>query len=231
MVGVSMDALIARFSGPALALARRIVVDHRLAEEVVQEVFLAAWRRPQGFDPRRGSLSAWLLAMVHHKAVDVVRHEQAARRRMPRDRLGSVVGRGELAADAADQACDRVADSRVRAALLTLPLAQRESLVLAYWGGYTQRQIAALTCTPLGTVKTRMRVGMQRLSRLLADLAAAPVVPRVPAEPGASVPARPTRHAPGALSAPLLDIVTVATETPGDVPAPAVAGTAQRVAV
>lgn len=146
-----------RFAAPALALASRIVLDDRLAEDVVQEVFVAVWRRPGAFDARRGSLSAWawLMAMVHHKAVDAVRREQSARRRASLDDLLSASRRGGFAADPAEWACERAADSLVRTALLTLPLTQREALVLAYWGGCTQRQIATLTGTPIGTVKFR----------------------------------------------------------------------------
>ena len=161
--GPSLDELVARFRRPALALARRIVGDDGLAEDVLQEVFLACWRAA-AFDPARGHLSSWVLAMVHHKAVDVVRKEESQRTRLLRavaehDRQPLV--------DAAELACDRAAGGAVLDALRRLPSAQREALVLAYWGGWTQREIAGLTGAPLGTVKTRMLAGMRRLRQEL----------------------------------------------------------------
>jgi RNA polymerase sigma factor (sigma-70 family) len=169
LAGGSIDAVVERFGRPALALARRIVVDDGLAEDVVQEVLTAVWRHPAAFDPTRGSFSAWLMAVVHHKAVDVVRREQAAGRRLAPAHHEHADDREEMAPDAAEQVCDRDAGARVRTALAALPPTQREPLVLAYWGGYTQREIAARTGAPIGTVKSRMFIGMQRLHHQLGD--------------------------------------------------------------
>lgn len=177
----SLDQLVARFERPALRLARRILRDDGLAEDVVQEVFLAVWRRPGAFDPERAPVASWLMAMVHHKAVDVVRRE-SVRPRLPTgtDEQRADVRRHD--ADEADEGCDRELRARVRAALATLPVAQREVLVLTYFGGYTQTQIAARTRTPLGTVKTRLAAGMRRLREQLGPsghvaTAPAPVLP------------------------------------------------------
>jgi RNA polymerase sigma-70 factor (ECF subfamily) len=159
----AVEELYDRFRRPAFALARRILADDALAEDVLQEVFLSVWRDPAAFDRERGSFAAWLMAAVHHRAVDAVRREESQRRR--RTRAGDEL---TLAAPTADrdveeEAWRRILSERVRAALGMLPEAQREALVLAYYGGYTQREVAALTGAPLGTVKTRMLAGMRRL--------------------------------------------------------------------
>jgi len=166
----AIDGLYERFRKPAFVLARRILADDALAEDVLQDVFLGIWRDPAAFDGSRGSVSSWLLAMVHHKAVDAVRREESQRRRA--GRAGEEL---ELAAptahrDVEEEAWTRVVAERVRLALGLLPAPQREALTLAYYGGYTQREVAALTGAPLGTVKTRMLAGMRRLKDELGGL-------------------------------------------------------------
>jgi RNA polymerase sigma factor (sigma-70 family) len=163
----AVDELYERFRRPAFALARRILADDALAEDVLQEVFLSVWRDPAAFDRGRGSVASWLLAVVHHKAVDAVRREESQRRRQ-------VMAEDELALDAPmatrdveEEAWSRVVADQVRTALGVLSASQREALTLAYYGGYTQREVAALTGTALGTVKTRMLAGMRRLRQEL----------------------------------------------------------------
>jgi RNA polymerase sigma-70 factor (ECF subfamily) len=159
----ALDGLYDRFRRPAFALARRILADDAMAEDVLQEVFLSVWRDPAAFDRTRGSVASWILAVVHHKAVDAVRREESQRRRR-------ALAEDELALDAPmatrtveDDAWSRMVAEQVRTALGTLSDPQREALTLAYYGGYTQREVAALTGAPLGTVKTRMLAGMRRL--------------------------------------------------------------------
>ncbi len=159
----AVDDLYARFRRPAFALARRILSDDALAEDVLQEVFLSVWRDPSAFDRARGSVASWLLAVVHHKAVDAVRREESQRRRQSRAEDEAVLDAPIAARDVEDDAWSRVVADQVRTALGVLPEPQREALTLAYYGGYTQREVAALTGTPLGTVKTRMLAGMRRL--------------------------------------------------------------------
>lgn len=159
----AVDELYAMFGRQAFALARRILVDDGLAEDVVQEVFLSVWRSPGAFDEQRAAVSSWLLAMVHHKAVDAVRREEGHRRRGRRAEDDMALDAPTATRDAEEQAVDRVVSQQVRAALGELPAAQREALGLAYYGGYTQREVAALTGVPLGTVKTRMLAGMRKL--------------------------------------------------------------------
>ena len=157
----ALEALYARYGRPCYGLARRILADETLAQDVVQEVFLTLWRDASRYAPERGAFSSWLLSMTHHKAVDAVRREETLRkRRTSVDQLEVTEAPG---ASPADAAWTTVRGERVRAALSGLPEAQREALVLAYYGGYTQREIAGLTATPLGTVKTRMLAGMRRM--------------------------------------------------------------------
>lgn len=174
----SHDELVASWTPRALALARRLLADHALAEDVVQEAFLAYWRNPASFDPARGAFGSWLLAMVHHKAVDAVRHEESQRRRLAA--VGAwVAAHSESAPDVADDVADRMAGLQVRRALEKLPAGQREAIVLTYWGGYTQVQIAQRTGVPLGTVKTRILAAKRGLQKALSN-AALPVLPGQP---------------------------------------------------
>jgi RNA polymerase sigma factor (sigma-70 family) len=166
----ALGELYDRWSKPAFSLARRVCADEGLAEDVVQEVFIAFWREPGRFDSARGAFGSWLLTLVHHKAVDAVRRESAIRRRtVPAAEDGEewsvAPGPG------ADQAAlGAVVAGQVRDALGRLPDEQREALALAYYGGYTQREVATLTGVPLGTVKSRMFTGVQRLRSVLGPL-------------------------------------------------------------
>lgn len=167
----AVDALYARFRRPAFALARRILADDVLAEDVLQDVFLGVWKDPAAFDGARGSVSSWLLAMVHHKAVDAVRREESQRRRVGLAEEELALSAPTATRDVEEEAWTRVVSQQVRIALGVLPPPQREALTLAYYGGYTQREVAALTGAPLGTVKTRMLAGMRRLKDELGGLA------------------------------------------------------------
>jgi RNA polymerase sigma-70 factor (ECF subfamily) len=163
----AVDDLYARFRRPAFALARRILADDALAEDVLQEVFLSVWRDPAAFDRARGSVASWLLAVVHHKAVDLVRREESQRRRQVQAEDEMALDAPMATRDVEDDAWSRVVGEQVRTAMGLLSPPQREALALAYYGGYTQREVAALTGTPLGTVKTRMLAGMRRLKQEL----------------------------------------------------------------
>ena len=130
----------------------------------MQEVFLAFWREPRRYDPHRGSFCTWILTVVHHKSVDVVRREAAIRRRTGKERPADT-GPG------ADQGALRAVEAgHVRDALSELPSDQRHALALAYFGGYTQREVAAITGVPLSTVKSRMFNGVQRLRSVLGPV-------------------------------------------------------------
>jgi RNA polymerase sigma-70 factor (ECF subfamily) len=141
-------------------LILRVLVDRAQSEEVLQEVFLEVWQSAGRFAPNRGQGRSWILTIAHRRAVDRVRSAQASTDRDAR------IGTRDL-----DVAYDGVAEQvelkiegeRVATALSSLPEAQREALTLAYYGGYSQSEIAALVGAPLGTVKTRMRDGLSRL--------------------------------------------------------------------
>ena len=163
----AVDDLYERFRRPAFALARRILNDDVLAEDVLQEVFLSVWRDPAAFDRGRGSVASWLLAVVHHKAVDAVRREESQRRRQAQAEDALALDAPTATRDVEEDAWSRVVAEQVRAAMGLLSQPQREALTLAYYGGYTQREVAAITGTPLGTVKTRMLAGMRRLKQEL----------------------------------------------------------------
>lgn len=150
------DALAAR----VLGLIVRVLVDRAQSEEVLQEVFLEIWQSAARFAPNKGQGRSWVFTIAHRRAVDGVRASQASSTRDVRS------GRRDLDVPydpVAEQVELSVAGREVVAALTTLPEAQRESLTLAYFGGYTQTEIAALVGAPLGTVKTRMRDGLSRL--------------------------------------------------------------------
>jgi RNA polymerase sigma-70 factor (ECF subfamily) len=159
--GGALEALYGRYGRACFSLARRILADDQFAQDVVQEVFLTVWRDASRFDAARGGFSSWLLSMTHHKAVDAVRREENLRKRRTTAEL--LEERESDAPGIHDEVWSTLRRERVRTALHTLPEPQREALVLAYFGGYTQREIAGLTDTPLGTVKTRMLAGMKRL--------------------------------------------------------------------
>src|SRR5919202_4028150 len=160
----ALAELYDRFGRVAYGLALRVVRDQSLAEDAVQEAFLTAWRTADRFVPERAKASTWLLTLVHRRAVDVVRREDR-RRAEP---LGESF---EPPADASaeDDAWLRFERERVQAALRRLPDQQREALELAYYGGFTQSELAERLGQPLGTIKSRMFAGLARLRDLLAE--------------------------------------------------------------
>ncbi len=163
----ALEQLYDRFGRPAYSLARRICVDETLAEDVVQEAFLMVWRDPGRFDPARGAVSSWLLTLVHHRAVDAVRREVTRRKRVVPGSLESEEWNVPAGPGADQAALGAVVAGKVRDALGQLPVDQREALALAYFGGYTQREVASLTGVALGTVKSRMFAGVRKLRTLL----------------------------------------------------------------
>lgn len=151
-----------RVAGQVYGLARRVLRDPALAEEVLQEVLVDAWQKAASFDPERGTAHAWILTMAHRRAVDRVRSEQASRLRHLRAFLHEPGGE-----DAAEAAEASVEQKRVQRALETLSSLQRQAIELAYYGGHTYREVAELLDIPLGTAKTRIRQGLLRLRAAL----------------------------------------------------------------
>lgn len=162
----AFSELYRRYATSAYGLASRILGDQTMAEEALQEVFLSVWRRAGAFDPARGSVRSWLFAQIHHRAVDVVRREEAERRR----------SRSTIEPEAAEDDVDEVIEEgwltarreHVKRALTTLSTEQRQMIELAYYGGLTQSEVAAATGVPLGTVKSRTLAAMRRLRQVLA---------------------------------------------------------------
>jgi RNA polymerase sigma-70 factor (ECF subfamily) len=162
--------LFSRYAPSAKAIALRVVRQSHLAEEIVQEAFLALWRNPDGYDQQRGSVKSWLMGMVHHRAVDLVRREESQRRRAERTASQIV----EIESDHADEVVDQIGlpeeRRRVRAALDELPQEQRAVIEMMYFDGKSQSQIAEATGLPLGTVKSRTLLGMRRLRATLTGV-------------------------------------------------------------
>ena len=169
----ALGALYDRYGGPAFALASRITGSAQLAEEVVFEVFVELWRDPARYDPTLGGFPSWLLAATHHTALEATRQVAAARR--CREALAAETAR-RAAADGPDAGPDGTGDERACRALGGLPEAQRQALILAYFAGHTQQEIAAATEAPLETVRSRMVNGMRQLRVLLDGPADAPEV-------------------------------------------------------
>jgi RNA polymerase sigma-70 factor (ECF subfamily) len=160
---VALAELYDRFGRVAFGLARRILRDDALAEDAVQEGFLAAWRSAARFVPERAKASTWLLTLVHRRAVDLVRREER-RRTEPLEEAPAAT------APPTDHAVWLALErERVQRALSALPDQQREALELAYYGGFTQSELAERLGQPIGTIKSRMFNGLGRLRELLAE--------------------------------------------------------------
>lgn len=167
----ALERLYDRYSSLVFSVALRVLTDRPLAEDVTQEVFLRLWRRPWSYDPERGRFRSWLMSVTRNRSIDerrrVVRRLRLEEREDDRRPDPPATGRFY------DPQLETVlAEERraVREAMTRLPPAQREVIELAYFGGLTQVEIAARTGEPLGTVKTRVRLGIQKLRVALVGL-------------------------------------------------------------
>ena len=159
----ALAELYDRYGRPAYGLALRVLRDEALAEDAVQEAFLAVWRTAPRFVPERGKASTWIFTLVHRRAVDLVRREVVRR-------ADSLEGAPEPGGgDAGEEAWLRLQRERVQDALRQLPDQQREALELAYYGGFSQSEPAERLGQPLGTIKSRMFAGLARLRELLGE--------------------------------------------------------------
>jgi RNA polymerase sigma-70 factor (ECF subfamily) len=159
----ALAELYDRYGRPAYGLALRVLRDSALAEDAVQEAFLALWRSADRFVPERAKASTWIMTLTHRRAVDLVRRED---RRRAEPLEGAPVRSGEVTDETAWLRLQR---ERVQAALRALPDQQREAIELAYYGGFTQSELAERLGQPLGTIKSRMFAGLARLRELLAE--------------------------------------------------------------
>jgi RNA polymerase sigma-70 factor (ECF subfamily) len=160
----ALAELYDRFGRVAYGLALRVLRDEKLAEDAVQEAFLAAWRNADRFMPERAKASTWLLTFVHRRAVDFVRREER-RRAEPLTQTTEASPAGS----AEEDAWLRFERERVQSALRRLPDQQREAIELAYYGGFSQSELAERLGQPVGTIKSRMFTGLARLRELLAE--------------------------------------------------------------
>ena len=160
----AVEALYDRHHQVAFGLALRLVRNQQIAEEVLQEAFLAAWRQAATYRAERGTLRNWLLSIVHHRAIDVLRRHDVAR---PPAALDDSMVDAE-SADVTEEAEGHMRQERVRRAIRALPADQRDAIHLAYFGGLTCQEISDRRQIPLGTVKGRMRLALQKLRVLLA---------------------------------------------------------------
>jgi len=163
----AFELLYDRHGGAAYSLAYRIVGRQAAAEDVVQEALLSIWRSRLRYDQTRGSVRTWILGIVHNRAIDGLRRSSVHDRR--REQLDVVEDRFE-ARERTDVEVARREEARsVRGALEALPAEQRKTIELAYFGGFTHTEIARMTGEPVGTIKGRMRLGLEKMRRQLAQ--------------------------------------------------------------
>lgn len=158
----ALRQVIARYGPAVVGIARRVLADASLAEEVAQDTFVTLWRRPGAFDPERGSLLAFVVTMARNKAIDLVRREQV-RRRTAEELLA------QPTAYSVPDPEGIIESSDLASSLNHLPQPQREAIVLAYFGGRTYREVAKELGIPEGTAKTRLRDGLRRLRALMEE--------------------------------------------------------------
>ena len=166
----AMEPLYERYSRILYTLVYRMVSDHQIAEDLLQEAFLSVWKRATSYSPQSGAVRSWLVSIAHHRAIDYLR--AVRRRSVLKEATWEDVERDERTAqpDAEEGALKSIQSEQVRAALMQLPTEQRMVIELAYFQGWTHSEIAAGCQIPLGTVKARMRLGVIHLKRVLAQM-------------------------------------------------------------
>ena len=166
----AMDSLYKRYSRILYSLAYRMVTDHQVAEDLLQEAFLAVWRHSTTYSPRTGTARSWLISILHHRAIDYLRRVRP-RSTIHEAPLEELELHESIAhPDVWDAAWQSVKSSHVRAALMKIPPEQRLVIELAYFQGWTHTEIAEATQIPLGTVKARMRLGLLHLKQVLIEM-------------------------------------------------------------
>jgi RNA polymerase sigma-70 factor (ECF subfamily) len=163
----ALAELYRRHAAGAFAVAVRILRRGELAEDVVQDLFVRLWDHPGGFDPERGSLRSFLLLQARTRSLDMLRAEGARRRR---EHAEGVVDLAEASSDPELETLSGAALGEVRAAIAVLTPSEREAIELAFFGGLTYREVAEVLGAPEGTVKSRIRLGLQRMRRTLSAL-------------------------------------------------------------
>ncbi|QNE47833.1 sigma-70 family RNA polymerase sigma factor [Glaciihabitans sp. INWT7] len=156
----AFGALYDEISPRVFRLIRRLLVDHAQSEEVTQEVFLEIWQNASRYEPSKGGASTWILTMAHRRAVDRIRSSQSGRDRDVKIGIRDFVSDYDNVADTVETTIEH---ERVKEAMSQLTELQRQAVTLAYYGGYSHSEVAAMLSVPIGTVKTRLRDGMIRL--------------------------------------------------------------------
>ncbi|MBC7761807.1 MAG: sigma-70 family RNA polymerase sigma factor [Candidatus Saccharibacteria bacterium] len=156
----AFGALYDEVSPRVFGLIRRLLVDHAQSEEVTQEVFLEIWQNASRYEPSKGGASTWILTMAHRRAIDRIRSSQSGRDRDVKIGIRDYVSDYDNVADTVETTIEH---ERVKEAMTQLTELQRQAVSLAYYGGYSHSEVAAMLSVPIGTVKTRLRDGMIRL--------------------------------------------------------------------
>jgi RNA polymerase sigma factor (sigma-70 family) len=166
----AMESLYQRYSRILDSLAYRMIADHQVAEDLLQDAFIAVWKRSTSYSPQLGAARSWLISILHHRAIDYLR--KARRRSNILEAPLEEIEFEEMVAfpDVWEEAWRNVRSSQVRAALLQIAPEQRLVIELAYFQGWTHMEIAEGTQAPLGTVKARMRLGLLHLKRILQQM-------------------------------------------------------------
>ena len=165
----ALAALYGRYRPLVFALALRVLGDAARAEDVVQDTFLSVWRKASSYAPQRGSARTWISSVARNRAIDIVR---ASRERPVQDDEELLLGLRDDSPAVVDQVVATVEGEATRSALHGLPMEQRQAIAMAYFGGLSHSEIATRTGLPLGTVKSRVRLGIQRMRESLAMAAA-----------------------------------------------------------
>ena len=163
----AFELLYDRHGGAAFSLAYRMVGNRGAAEDIVQEAFLSIWRSPLRYDQARGSVRTWVLGIVHNRTIDALRRSMVHDRR--RETMEGIEERQEAPERTEVEAARREEARSIRDALDTLPEEQRKTIELAYFGGFSHSQIAELLNEPVGTIKGRMRLGLDKMRRQLSE--------------------------------------------------------------
>ena len=166
----AMESLYQRYSRILYSLAYRMVADHQVAEDLLQDAFLAVWRRAISYSPQTGAARSWLISILHHRTIDYLRkvRRQSSIQVAPLEEIE--LNESIAYPDTWDEAWQSVKSSHVRAALMKIPTEQRLVIELAYFQGWTHTEIAEGTQIPLGTVKARMRLGLLNLKQILIKM-------------------------------------------------------------
>lgn len=167
---IALDAIYGRYARPVFSLAIRILGDNADAEEATQDVFERVWRHAGSFDKERGRGGTWILSMTHHVSIDMLRKRQRRPQAIDSEASERVTMTLPAEQDVGEETLRSLEATQVRRALRSLPESQRQAIELAYFGGLSHLEIAAALGDPLGTVKTRIRRGMERLRSALEGL-------------------------------------------------------------